>query len=301
MSWIVTPSKLILLADGGVVAHQFAAGSTALTGRALSSNVMFLKESSGMAYKKDSGLAFLGKCSDDDLEILVDVITDAATESLTDSDSYQEHYPEHHKYWKEIGEEIQLFGANTVATWFRGGEGVLYKEVVQDVCDKLDVEYSSSTSVPIMERRVLAKILSDSVEKMSKTQLKSLVDDLELNTTDLSKQAVQAAVQAGIKVGGFTAYKASVIVANGVAKSVLGHGLSLAANAGITRTIGVFAGPIGVALTALWAVYDVSGPAYRVTIPCVIHVAFLRAKMAQANKKKSAKISATKKPKRRGA
>ncbi len=37
----------------------------------------------------------------------------------------------------------------------------------------------------------------------------------------------------------------AVTVANGVTRAVLGHGLRVAANAGLTRTIGIFAGPIG--------------------------------------------------------
>ena len=41
-------------------------------------------------------------------------------------------------------------------------------------------------------------------------------------------------------------------------------------------TIGAFAGPIGWVITGLWTLADVAGPAYRVTIPAVIQVAFLR-------------------------
>lgn len=45
----------------------------------------------------------------------------------------------------------------------------------------------------------------------------------------------------------------------------------------------IFAGPIGWALTGLWALMDIAGPAYRVTIPVVIQVAFLRAKLKYGN------------------
>jgi uncharacterized protein YaaW (UPF0174 family) len=69
------------------------------------------------------------------------------------------------------------------------------------------------------------------------------------------------AIQAVIRVAGFAAYRLAVIVANAVARALLGRGLSLAANAALTRTIGVFAGPIGWALTALWTAVDVASPA----------------------------------------
>ena len=40
----------------------------------------------------------------------------------------------------------------------------------------------------------------------------------------------------------------------------------------------VFAGPVGWAVTAIWTIFDIASPAYRVTIPCVLHIAMLRQK-----------------------
>ena len=67
-----------------------------------------------------------------------------------------------------------------------------------------------------------------------------------------------------------------LFVANAVVWAVLGRGLSLAVNAGLARALGVLTGPIGITLTALYTVYDIAGPAYRVTIPAVIYIAALR-------------------------
>lgn len=83
-------------------------------------------------------------------------------------------------------------------------------------------------------------------------------------------------MQASILVSGFAMYKIALIIANTIAKMLLGRGLSLAVNASLVRTIGAFAGPIGWVITGLWTLVDVAGPAYRVTIPAVIQVAFLR-------------------------
>ena len=60
---------------------------------------------------------------------------------------------------------------------------------------------------------------------------------------------------------------------------ILGRGLSLAANATFVKALSVFAGPIGIAVTALWTIMDIAGPAYRVTIPCVILIAAFRHEM----------------------
>ncbi|MNL52706.1 hypothetical protein D3C87_1759020 [compost metagenome] len=70
-----------------------------------------------------------------------------------------------------------------------------------------------------------------------------------------------------------------MIVANAVARAVLGRGLTLAANAGLARMIGVFAGPIGIAITALLTIPAISGPAFRVTLPAVVQIAAMRQQM----------------------
>ncbi len=40
--------------------------------------------------------------------------------------------------------------------------------------------------------------------------------------------------------------------------------------------------PVGIILTALWTIYDIAGPAYRVIIPCTILIAAYR-KMDSSN------------------
>lgn len=71
-------------------------------------------------------------------------------------------------------------------------------------------------------------------------------------------------------------------MANGIARALIGRGLGFGVNAGIMRAMGVFAGPIGWILTGMWTLIDIAGPAYRVTIPAVIFVAFLRANLKYA-------------------
>ncbi len=238
-----------------------------------------------LAYRADKDLEFLQDCSSNDLEELVLILTrtkdgaERLTEELTTEKRYSQYYPDHSEYWDLIAAELQSFGANTFATIIRGGEGVLYRELLIDACNKMKVNYNSSASVEVIEMNLLMKILTDSIERMNTEDLRKIVEDLNLKTTDLSKQAVVAALQAGVRFSGFLAYKMALIVANQVAKALIGRGLSLAANAGLTRTIAAFAGPIGWVLTGLWTAIDIAGPAYRVTIPCVIQVAFLRAKM----------------------
>ncbi len=114
---------------------------------------------------------------------------------------------------------------------------------------------------------------------MSPEQLKEAVESLNLPTgKNYTKEAVMIALQVAIKQSGFFAYKAAVIIANAVARALIGRGLTFAANATLARTISIFAGPIGWVVTGLWTLVDIAGPAYRVTIPAVIQIAYMRLK-----------------------
>ena len=232
-----------------------------------------------MAYRKDPDLEFLADVPSDDLDALVRILTKDAdgdarlTEELTKHDRYKESSPDHHAYWDLIAAEIQCKGANTMATLFRGGKGVLYKEVLTDVCDKMKVNYNRDSSVETIERHLLMKVLIDSMEKMSPEEIKEVCDDLGLSPMRYTPEAVTIALQTA---GGFASYRIALIVANAVAQALIGGGLSLVANVALTRLVSAFAGPIGWTLSAAWLLVDIAGPAYRIIIPAVIMVAYLR-------------------------
>ena len=89
--------------------------------------------------------------------------------------------------------------------------------------------------------------------------MKALIDNLDIKVNHFTKQAVIAALQMMILKTGFSPYKLSVIIANAVARALLGRGISVAGNAALTRAISVFAGPIGLALNAFWLAVDIAG------------------------------------------
>ena len=202
---------------------------------------------------------------------------DRFTETLTVEPRYKEFQPDHVKYWDLIAAELQHFGANTLATLFRG-EGVLYRTILVEVCSRLKVNFNKKSPVEVIEMNLLMKILIDSLDKMDSQELEKVVKGLNLKTTNFTKEAVIAALQAAMRMGGFATYKIAAIVANAVAKALLNRGLSVGANAALSRWIGVFVGPIGWVLTGVWTLVDIAGPAFRVTIPAVIQVAYMRVK-----------------------
>lgn len=238
-----------------------------------------------MAYREDIDLDFLGQLQSEDLDDLVYCLTygkkDGAdknnavarfSEELTGSEVYKKYYPDHHQYWKEIAAEIQCFGANSFATVFRGGKGVLYKEVLVDVCKKLKVDYDEKKSVPEIEDSLLLKVLSDVTKKMSEEELKEFAGELGIkNTGNITPQFITASVQTIFATGGGFIIKSTVgailkyFFGKSVAKVALGRLLLLG-------------NPVGWVITGVWTAIDVAGPAYRVTIPATIMVALLRKK-----------------------
>lgn len=238
-----------------------------------------------MAYRSDNDLEFLGEMSSEDLNDLVYCLTHDKdgdprwTEELTENSQYKSHYPDHHQYWKLIAAEIQCFGANSFATLLRGGEGVKYREVLTDVCDKLKVNYNKESSIEKIEGNLLMKILTDAIEKMSPEELKELAAATGIkNTNGLTPEAMVGLFQAIFRAGGFKSYQLTVIVVNAILKAVIGRGLSFTMTGPMLQALKVLTGPIGWAITGVWTAVDIAGAAYRVTIPAVIQVAALRQK-----------------------
>ncbi len=240
-----------------------------------------------MAYTYDEDLEFLGEMKSKDLEDLFYCLTRGKdgsvrlTEELTYSDAYKKYKDDYHQYWELIAGELQCFGANTFATLLRGGKGVMYREVLTDVCKKIKVEFNPTDSVEQIEESLLIKILTDSYEDMTPNERAKLVKitGLEnLSSKRITKKQMVSAFRAIFKQGGFQSYQLTVIVANAVMRTLFGRGLSLTTNATITQSMAIFIGPVGSAFMACWTLLDIASPAYRVTVPSVIQVAVLRQK-----------------------
>lgn len=230
----------------------------------------------------------LARASNEDLNPLVEYILKAnLTETLSNSDLYKKNYPHHTRYIAIIEKEIRTFGGNTFVNIFRG-TGPAYAEIVRDVASRLDVKCSKHLSVEEVEMALIMQVIGNAWEKMGSEEKRAFMKEIGIeNVVSLPKSLPIVALQAAIRASGFFSYKLAAIVANAVAKFILGRGLTLAGNATLMRSISLFAGPIGWAITGIWTAVDIAGPAYRVTIPCVLHIAMLRQKQAQAKAKNS--------------
>lgn len=226
-------------------------------------------------------LKVLRKMNNDELKVLIQILLDKGrvTEDLSSSELFRTCH-ESGNYAPCIDlvdEEIRRFGGNTIVNLFRGG-GPEYKEIACDVCEKLDVEVNQSKRMREIDTALLKKVLTKMWEEMEDKDRRELLDSLNIKiTTDSNFKAEGlAALLTAFRAGGFASYQLTMIVVNAVAKMILGRGLALATNATINKVLGIATGPIGIALTTMWVVADITGPAYRVTIPVVIYLAAMR-------------------------
>lgn len=236
-----------------------------------------------MAYKEDKDLEFLKDCSNDELEVLIEYLIKnkdgkkRIQQSLTTKPLYKKYYPNHQKYWRNIVEELQLYGANSIASVFRGNQGVLYREILTDVAKKVKCDFIEGDEINVIEKALILQMLSNSIDGMSEEELEGLVDQLNLDTSNMAKETIKSALKSGWNIGS----NAFILIAAGLVAKAVGvrFGLSVVALAGAgtigasSAVLSALLGPIGVATLVGTSV---TGPAYRVTMPCIIQISYMR-------------------------
>lgn len=227
-------------------------------------------------------LDFLYRASNDDLRILCDIVVKdkngnfRMTENLSGTKTFKQYYPDNIRAMlSELVDEFRLFGGNSFANLFRGS-GLGYTEILRDVAKRNKVSFRKSNSDEQIEQYLLQKLFDESLNNASDEDLRQMMKELGYPTTNFTRQAAIATLMTAWKAGGFQSYILLVSVVNAVMKFLIGRGLSLVANAALTRMASIMMGPVGWVLTALWTIIDIAGPAYRVTIPAVIQIAYIR-------------------------
>lgn len=257
-----------------------------------------------MSYRKDPDLEFLKNAEDNDLALLADALIYKSAEdkrnasprfaaTLQLDDKFNSNYPHNMRaLWQSVAEELQKFGGHSGVNWlFRGNQGVLYREILEDVCKKQKVkgvDYSGD-STSKLEDALLERMVSDVIKRMSDAELREMVHafrevrefkDLAKDFL-LSKERVLDVVKIAFKQGGFKSYVLTLQVVNGISRSLLGRGLSFGANAAMMKYLSSFmSGPAGWAFAAITTVWGFMGPNSDATLKGTIMVAYMRKKMA---------------------
>jgi len=219
----------------------------------------------------------------EDLGILIDMITDSGKGrmSLTSSVCTQLTNAKSTNIYDEvtralIAEELSRFGGNSLANFLRGGEGVSYKEIAMDVAKRVKAPFNSQHDCLTIEAAIISKVMEKTLEKMTEEERKEFFSSVGQSYIPGSGPAAMAALLAILSKQGM--FQLSSILANATATAFVGRGLFYSSAAVAPAAYTAFIGPIGWAITALWTAYDLSSPAYRVTVPCVIQIAYMRRK-----------------------
>ena len=256
-----------------------------------------------MSYRIDPDLEFISKASNDDLLLLADALmykdakhrekkSPRGTATLYLDDKFEANYPHNMTaLWQPIAEELQKFGGHSGVNWiFRRNKGVLYREILIDVCKRQKVKNVNykADDISSIENAFLQKTVELAIEKMSESDRRELIDGLrnvealgdQLKKAVISKEGLLNLVQLAFKQGGFKSYILTLQVVNGISKAVLGRGLSLGANAALMKYIGSFmSGPWGWAFAAVTTVWDIMGPNRDASLKGVAIVSYMRKKM----------------------
>ena len=207
-----------------------------------------------------------------DIDLLIDYVTNTGKFGFSMSDSVKAVLQDANR--QEIPDdetlrllvrELQHFGGNTFVNLFRRN-GVSYSEIVADVASHLKMKVPADASVEEIEALIIDCVFTSSWKKMSDDERRQI----------LRGMGISASVSLDIPV-----WQKAALVANGLAQTTAGKVLPLIAGLSIGRVLGVLTGPVGLAITGLYTAYDISNPAFRVTLPCVVQIAWIRLKYSR--------------------
>lgn len=230
----------------------------------------------------------LKHASPKELTMLADIITDEGKGRLSLSNEVKGQLMRHkashtlHLATQSLATEICAFGGNTLVNLVRSGT-VDYREVVKDVAEKLKANVPESASTIEIEELVIHKMLEKTLkDKTSAASIEQLCiqQGVEFDRALLEKLQQQGNIAA---LASFILRSAGPYAVSRLLTAALMSGLGIAAGANVaavgvaaTARYAMLLNPVVAVLSAAWMTYDLSGPAYRVTIPAVICIAAIR-------------------------
>ena len=243
-----------------------------------------------MPYVTDPDLDFLQYSEQEELDVLVNYLIKLPNgkkrfnSRLMQYERVDAHYPNHHKYWNLIAAEVQHFGGHFFAN-FITGNGVPYRSILERVCRKSGIEYCSEKSTEKLEILLLSKILMDSMKKMGSEELQGFMKELKINPHDYTRNTLSKDIKKIIRREKIKPRIVGVLLASSIAKLAISKtmkfsllkGLKIGANKVFWgKTAALLTGPFGVALTTTWILNDLAKPDYRMMVPIVIQIAYMR-------------------------
>lgn len=195
--------------------------------------------------------------------------------------------------------EVCLDGSNTIASFFRGQQGVDYRTVVLGVAKKLNVDYeavletheediffenanddddsiewSEASETVALESAIIQKIVLKHIEESTKkgSDIRQVLNRAGVDFNDFIGTISNQAASKLIRSIGRKAYNKILLAV--VGRTLLSITGKRVGTVGL-RMVGLSV-PVLNMLFAGWLILDVAGPSFRKTIPTVIDIAILR-------------------------
>ena len=111
---------------------------------------------------------------------------------------------------------------------------------------------------------------------MSEEDKQDLLDRISSANQSVLTGGTVASFRKAFNARGFASYQLMLIVVSAVVKGTIGRGPPFVANPALAGAMGIAAGPVGWALTAVFTLFKLAGPSRKVTVPSVAYVAMLR-------------------------
>ena len=237
----------------------------------------------------ERSLIFLKDLSNEELEPIVALMKNRWTDELTEE---AKNNPKDNI--EEFIKELKLYAGNTIANIFRG-EGITYREMLQDVCKKQKVKFTKYISTENLGYKIIEQVFATTIDKMTKEEKEQFIKSLKehMSEEDYKELLKEATNKGGLyalsgnalamllfKSAGFGAYTFAATAVTYVFH-LLGrtapYWLVFGGTATIVKTIsGILFGPIGWTLFGIWGVINIAAPATRVTVPAVIYIESMR-------------------------
>lgn len=227
-----------------------------------------------VTYLNDDDLDFLQHCSEEQVANITRLLTHnekgkaRLSSVLNHNDlfkSMEGHPEQHRRNWQLIAGELQHYGGDSIANKLRG-HGKLYRAILLDVSKRLKLKADKEMSTFEIEQYLLEHFLRNAWQKMDAEHKQEFLQAVDAKVSELEELLPLLMKDRNLAKGvsHLLSGQLTRILRTHAAVSVIGHGLLRGAGLG---------GPVGAALNGVKAV---SGSAYRVTIPAVLHIACLR-------------------------
>lgn len=249
---------------------------------------MSSKQSTPLINKTLSLDKLLRYASTAQLSELADIITDSGKGRLALTENSKKNILAHqrrralHIISTDLAREICAFGGNTVVNVFRSTSQPSYLVVAMDVAKKMGVKVPKNASACDIEELIIKQILISSFKGKSKEEIEALFSahDCKFDNQQL-EQLLKKGKTADLVSWLYSAcgpYTLSRLV-----NSAMVPALNVAAKFGvpligkvIATRAPVMMNPIAAVISAAWVTYDLTGPAFRITLPAVIRIACIR-------------------------